>query len=162
MVVKTKNALTSRLDLGYLSLFLGLRVNQLVMAKMRAAGFRHVRESYGYLIQHLIECDRTVTQLARRMEVTQQAASKSVAQLVKLKMLEIVPGPDRREKRVRLSARGWSLIRLGRQARRNIEQRLIRATGRNQYSQASSVLTACLHALGGVQRVRSRRVLPPS
>ena len=162
MVVKRKNALPPHLDLGYLSLFLGLRVNQLVMAKMRAAGFRHVRESYGYLIQHLIDSDRTVTELARRMEVTQQAASKSVAELLKLKMLEIVPASDRREKRVRLSARGWSLIRLGRQLRRAVEQRLIRAAGPKQYAQASSALAACLHALGGVQRVRSRRVLPPT
>ena len=161
MVVKASPSLTPGLDLGYLSLFLGLRVNQLVMERMRAAGFQQVRESHGYLIQHLIESDRTITDLARRMEITQQATSKAVAELVTLGVLELVVGSDRREKTVRLSNRGWTLVRLGRRARRGIERRLIRTAGREEYGQAKSVLTACLDALGGTERVRSRRILPP-
>jgi len=149
------------LDLGYLSLFLGLRVNQLVMERMRAKGFQQVRESHRYLVQHLIDSDRTITELARRMEITQQATSKAVAELVTLGVLELIVGSDRREKTVRLSNRGWTLVRLGRRVRRGIERQLIRIAGREEYGQAKSVLTACLDALGGTERVRSRRVLPP-
>jgi DNA-binding MarR family transcriptional regulator len=147
--------------LGYLSLFLGLRVNQLVMERMRAAGFQQVRESHGYLIQHLIDNDRTITELARRMEVTQQAASKVVAELVTIGVLELAVGLDRREKSVRLSDRGWTLVRLGRRVRRGIERRLIRVAGCEEYGGAKAILTTCLDALGGTERVRSRRVLPP-
>ena len=161
MVVKASPSLTPGLDLGYLSLFLGLRVNQLVMERMRAAGFQQVRESHGYLVQHLIDCDRTITELARRMEITQQATSKAVAELVTLGVLELIVGSDRREKTVRLSNHGWTLVRLGRRVRRGIERRLIRIAGREEYGLAKSVLTACLDALGGTERVRSRRVLPP-
>ena|SRR5690242_16804652 len=161
MVVKASPSLTPGVDLGYLSLFLGLRVNQLVMERMRAAGFQQVRESHGYLVQHLIDSDRTITELARRMEITQQATSKAVAELVTLGVLELIVGSDRREKTVRLSNRGWTLVRLGRRVRRGIERRLIRIAGREEYGQAISVLTACLDALGGTERVRSRRVLPP-
>ena len=161
MVVKASPSLTPGLDLGYLSLFLGLRVNQLVMERMRAAGFQQVRESHGYLVQHLIDSDRTITELARRMEITQQATSKAVAELVTLGVLELIVGSDRREKTVRLSNRGWTLVRLGRRVRRGIERQLIRIAGREEYGQAKSVLTACLDALGGTERVRSRRVLPP-
>lgn len=161
MVVKASPSLTPGLDLGYLSLFLGLRVNQLVMERMRAAGFQQVRESHGYLVQHLIDSDRTITELARRMEITQQATSKAVAELVTLGVLELIVGPDRREKTVRLSRRGWTLVRLGRRVRGAIERRLIRIAGREEYGQAKSVLTACLDSLGGTERVRSRRVLPP-
>jgi DNA-binding MarR family transcriptional regulator len=96
---------------------------------MRAAGLEQVRESHGYLIQHLIDNDRTITELARRMEVTQQAASKAVAELTALGVLEVLPGLDRREKTVRLSDRGWTLIRMGRRIRRGIERRLIRLAG---------------------------------
>jgi DNA-binding MarR family transcriptional regulator len=161
MVVKASPSLMPRLDLGYLALFLGLRVNQLIMERMRAAGFQQIRESHGYLIQHLIESDRTITELARRMEITQQATSKAVAELVTLGLLELIVGSDRREKIVRLSNHGRTLVRLGRRARRAIERRLIRIAGREEYEQAKWVLTACLDALGGTERVRSRRVLPP-
>jgi len=161
MVVKTSPSLTPGLDLAYLSLFLGLRVNQLVMEQMRATGFQQVRESHGYLIQHLIESDRTITELAGRMEITQQATSKAVSELVTLGVLELIVGSDRREKAVRLSKRGWTLVRLGRRARRSIERQLIRIAGREEYGQAKLVLAACLDALGGTERVRLRRVLPP-
>jgi len=66
----------ARLDIAYLGFFLGLRVNELVLEKGAAAGFRVMRESHGYVVQHLIESERSITELARRMNVSQQAASK--------------------------------------------------------------------------------------
>ena len=98
MVVKTSRVTSSQLDLAYLALFLGLRVNELVMKRMAMAGFKGVRESHGYLIQHLIESDRSITELADRMGVTQQAASKAVAELIAIRILEAVPAKDRRAK----------------------------------------------------------------
>jgi len=161
MVVKSRGVSPPTLDLGYLALFLGLRVNQLVKERLHASGFHNVRESHGYVIQHLIEAERSVTELAKRMEVTQQAASKVVAELAERGVIDIVPGFDRRAKRVRLSLRGWTVVRRGRQIRREIESRLIRAAGAEQYEIAKSILSACLEALGGMERVRSRRILPP-
>jgi DNA-binding MarR family transcriptional regulator len=161
MVVKSTPAAAARLDLGYLALFLGLRVNQLVMERMRAAGFQRVRESHGYVIQHLIECERSITELAQRMEVTQQAASKVTMELADLGVLEITAGRDRRVKRVRLSNKGWKVVRLGRQVRVQIERRLIRSAGLEQYRTASRILSQCLETLGGMERIRSRRVPPP-
>src|SRR5579862_2347352 len=120
MVVKSSRVDFSALDLGHLGFFLGLRVNELVMKKMTAAGFKSVRESHGYLIQHLIESERTITELARRMEVSQQAASKSVAELIRLGVLDAVPAADRRAKRIRLSQHGWKCVRTARQLRSRI------------------------------------------
>ncbi len=161
MVVKSTPGRLPPLDLGYLALFLGLRVNQLVKERLHAAGFQNVRESHGYLIQHLIDEDRSITELAQRMEVTQQAASKAVAELAELGILDLIPGVDRRAKRVRLSRRGWRVVRLGRKIRRQIESRLIRAAGKEQYDTGKSILSACLEGLGGMDRIRSRRILPP-
>ena len=161
MVVKSTPAAEPPLDLGYLALFLGLRVNQLVMERMRAAGFQNVRQGHGYVIQHLIECDRSITELAQRMEVTQQAASKVAAELARLGVLEITPGRDRRAKRVRLSGQGWRIVHLGRNVRAQIEKRLIRSAGPDRYQKAQKTLADCLEALGGMERIRSRRVPPP-
>jgi DNA-binding MarR family transcriptional regulator len=161
MVVKARSDLHTQLDLGYLALFLGLRVNQLVKERLQAAGFENVRESHGYVIQHLIEGERSITELARRMEVTQQAASKVVAELVELGVITMAPSADRRAKRVRLSLRGWRVIRMGRQIRGEIEARLRGVVGAAQYDSTKAVLFAGLEALGGMERVRSRRVAPP-
>ena len=68
---------------------------------MVSAGFQNVRQSPGCVIQHLIEAYRTISELARRMEVTQQAASKVVAEMVGLGILESVVAEDRRVRQVR-------------------------------------------------------------
>src|SRR5262245_3908345 len=57
----------SALPLTHLAMFLGLRVNELIVERGRAAGFRQFRESHGFVIQHLIESERTITELANRM-----------------------------------------------------------------------------------------------
>jgi DNA-binding MarR family transcriptional regulator len=159
--VKSSRVDFSALDLGHLGFFLGLRVNELVMKKMTAAGFKSVRESHGYVIQHLIESERSITELARRMEVTQQAASKTVAELVRLGVLEAVPARDRRAKRIRLSRRGWRAVEFSRRARRQVERRLLAAAGKKDYAKAKGILTACLEGLGGIERIRTRRVRQP-
>ncbi len=151
----------SQLDLGYLTFFLGLRVNELVAERIVAAGFEHVRESHGYVIQHLIESERSITELAERMEVTQQAASKVVAELARLGVIELTRAEDRRSKRIRLSSRGWKAVQLGRRTRQQIEKRLITAVGGKNYAAAKSLMLASLEALGGVQRIQSRRVRLP-
>ena len=60
MVVKARPTLPAGLDLAYLALFLGMRVNQLVLEHLKAAGFKNPRESHGYVIQHLIEKERSL------------------------------------------------------------------------------------------------------
>src|SRR5215468_1976830 len=116
----------TRLDLAYLGFFLGLRVNELVLEKGVAAGFRGMRESHGYIVQHLIESDRSITELAQRMSVSQQAASKAIAELLRRGIVESRPAADRRARRIRLSKRGWDAVRLSRSARQAIEARLQR------------------------------------
>jgi DNA-binding MarR family transcriptional regulator len=95
------------------------------------------------------------------MEVTQQAASKVVAEMEAMGILEVAPTKDRRAKRIRLSRRAWRAVRLGRLARQRIEKQLIKATGEESYETAKSILVECLQTLGGVERIQSRRVRPP-
>ena len=160
MVVQSKIDL-SELDLGHLALFMGMRVNELVVARMTRSGFKNVRESHGYVIQHLIESDRSITELARRMGVSQQMASKTVAELVHLEILEKCPGEDRRAKRIRLSERGWKGVRAARQTRTEIHARLRKTIGERDYERARKALVACLGELGGTERIRGRRIPQP-
>ena len=134
MVVKRRSSNgstvdASKLDLGYLCLFLGLRWNELVAERLVLAGFSDARQSHGYVVQHLIEGDRTITELAHRMEVTQQAASKVVAQMLKSGILELTDDEDRRAKRIRLSERGWQSVKFARKERGKIESCLVKAIG---------------------------------
>lgn len=161
MVVKARAVDAGRLDLGYLAFFLGLRVNQLVLDRLRAAGFARARESHGYVIQHLVDAGRGITELAGRMEVTQQAASKAVAELAALKIVEIAPGPDRRAKIVRLSALGLKVVQSARQARLEIDKQLVDAIGKRQYAATKAALVQCLESLGGIGRIQTRRIRQP-
>jgi len=158
MVVKSRAVDPVALDLGYLGLFLGLRVNELVTERLADEGFSDVRQSHGYVIQHLIESERTVTELAARMEVTQQAASKVVAELLRRGIIEALPSQDRRTKRIRLSERGWRSVKLARKIRQQIEKRLVKRIGGSPYNATQRVLLECLEELGGMERIKSRRI----
>ena len=152
----------SRLDLAYLGLFLGLRVNEIVRERGASRGHRGMRDSHGYVVQHLIDADRTITDLARRMEVSQQAASKSIAELVKRGILESLPHDDKRARKIRLSKRGWEVVHHARRTRRSLDAKLRRAVGKKEYERARQALVTCLKSLGGISRIRSRTVRPPA
>lgn len=161
MVVESKPIDLEKLDLAYIALFLGQRVNELVVQRLVRAGFTSVRESHGYVVQHLIECERSISDLARRMGVTQQAASKTVAEMVRLGVLKAATAEDRRAKMIRISERGWKSIHFSRRARVQIDRRLTKAVGREAYEHTKEALIQCLDELGGVQRIQSRRVRQP-
>ena len=160
MVVK--NDLLLNLGLGYLGQFLGQRMNELVLAEGRRRGLTQMRTSYGYIVQHLVETDgpvsRTGSELARRMGVSQQAASKAIAELVRLGVIEVSVSGDRRAKQVRLSQRGWDAVKRTRRYRATLEKKLARHVGDRRYAAAQKTLRECLMLLGGVERIRSRRI----
>lgn len=161
MVVESSSIDLNQLDLGYLAFFLGRRVNELVVSGLMRAGFTQVRESHGYVVQHLIERDRSITELARRMGVTQQAASKMTAEMIKLGILEAKTAPDRRARVIQISNRGWESIRYSRRTRARIDRRLATLIGAKNYQPMKACLVECLTELGGVQAIRSRRVCEP-
>jgi DNA-binding MarR family transcriptional regulator len=151
--------------LAYLGQFLGLRVNDLIVAAGKRRGFRQMRESHGYVIQHLVESDgpisRTGTEIARRMGVSQQAASKTIRELVRIGAVRTAPSKDRRAKEVSLTKRGWEAVLYTRRYRAQLEAKLLRRVGAKRYSDAQETLRDCLELLGGVGRIRSRTVREP-
>ena len=161
MVVKSSSVDLESLDLAYLALFVGHRVNEMVVVKAKAKGHENVRESHGYVIQHLIDRERSITDLARRMEVTQQAASKSVTELIRLGVVESAPAKDRRAKLIRLTKRGMESVNDAWAVREKIDRQLSKALGQKNYRRVKENLLVCLKELGGTKRIEARRVREP-
>lgn len=151
------------LDLGYLGQFVGAGYANAVQTALDAAGLKGLRFAHGYVIQHLIGGDdMTVGELARRLEVTQQAASKVVAELESLGYLERLVDPaDARVKHLTLTERGWLAVDVSRAARASLEKKLAAKAGERAFADARALLARVLDLLGGAAAVRSRRVKPP-
>ncbi len=150
------------LDLGQLAFFLGQALNEEVLRRLHAAGFDGIRVSHGYLVQHVVEGDRSVSELAERMGVTQQAVSKVVAELTELGYLEQGESDDGRVRRVRLSQRGRSMLESARRIRRTLSRTLLRGAPPSHVRQAKTLLVTALERLGGTNALRARRVRQPA
>ena len=58
------------------------------LRRLHAAGFPDLRTSHGFVVQHVVDGPRPVGEIAQRMGISQQGASKAVAELVELGYLE--------------------------------------------------------------------------
>ncbi|MCP3062854.1 MarR family transcriptional regulator [Myxococcus sp. K38C18041901] len=149
------------LDLGYLALFVGQRMNDQVLEELHAAGFTGLRHSHGYVFQHLLGGARTISELAKLLGVTQQAASKSVAELESLGYVEKTEAGDARVRQVALSARGLASVEKSRALRSALQKRFERQHGAGPVEEARTLLAGMLVSLGGEDAVRRRRVRQP-
>jgi DNA-binding MarR family transcriptional regulator len=150
------------LELTHLAFFVGSAANSWVTEQMHRAGFAAVRQAHGYLIQHLVEGPRTVGELSTLLSVTQQAVSKSVAELETAGIIETVASDDARLRRVGLSALGRQMLQTSRTLRRKLERRLTQRCGADAMSAARQLLAHALEELGGAEAVRTRRVRAPA
>lgn len=150
------------LDLPQLALFVGQRMNDRVLERLHARGFVGLRIAHGYVVQHVVLRARSITEIASRMGVSQQAASKAVAELVALGYLALTAADDDARKRlVQLSPRGKEAIRASRRIRRDLERRLLEGQSKQAVAHARAVLRQALTRLGGRDEVRARRVPEP-
>ncbi len=153
----------AELDLGTLALFVGQACAEAVQRDLARLGFGDVRFSHGYLFQHLVSAEgRAITELARRLGVSQQAASKSIAEVERLGYVEMVRDPtDARRRIVRLTRRGRAVIMAARRARLRLERTLTREHGARALAGCKATLAAILDGLGGTEAVRQRRIRAP-
>lgn len=141
----------------------GLALNDETLRRVHAAGYRDIRVSHGFVVQHVVEGPRPVGEMAERMGVTQQAASKAVAELVELGVLQRTTGPDdARVRLVGLSPRGRALVADTRRIRAGIEAELATALGAGRADTLRAAALAALEWAGGADAVRGRRVRAPS
>ncbi|MEV8372208.1 MarR family transcriptional regulator [Kribbella sp. NPDC056861] len=150
-------------DLSLASLFTGWALADELQRRLAAAGFADARFADGVIFQHLMASPVTISTLAERLEVSQQAASKSVADLEKRGYLTRVPDPaDARARLVTLTARGEAVIAAAREQRAVLEAELREALGADRVESARLLLVDVLNHLNATPALRSRRVRPPN
>lgn len=147
------------IDLATLATLAGDLSSEYLLQRTRERGHPFVRSAHGYLIQHLVTGTPTVTELASRMGVTQQAASKSVVELETLGIVQREgQDGDQRVRRVTLTDAGREVVESGRAARAQLEAKLVEALGDDSLAVAKKALAALIDAVGGIDDLRGRRV----
>jgi DNA-binding MarR family transcriptional regulator len=104
----------------------------------------------------------TISTLAERLGVTQQAASKSVVDLEKRGYLSREPDPaDARARQVVLSARGEAVIAVAPRHRAALDSELRQALGDDRVEAARTLLVDAIKLLGAAPALRARAARPP-
>lgn len=151
------------IDVATLAWLAGASANEHLLRLVRGASHPKIRNAHGYVFQHLLGEPHTVGELAGLLGVTQQAASKVVAELEALGYVERRQDEaDNRVRRVRLTRRGRAVVERARRARARLEAELRAAVGPEALAETRRVLLALLDRTGGLDAVRTRRVRPPT
>jgi DNA-binding MarR family transcriptional regulator len=150
-------------DLSLAALFAGWAMADELQRRLVADGFGDVRFADGFVFQHLVGGPRTIGSLAERLDITQQAVSKSVADLERRGYVERHADPDdARARLVALTGRGRAVIEAGRRHRGALESELAERLGPRRVEAARRLLLDAVAALGAEPAVRGRRVRLPS
>jgi DNA-binding MarR family transcriptional regulator len=151
------------LDISLASLFAGWALADELQRRFAAEGFGDLRFADGFVFQHLVESPQTIGALADRLGVTQQAVSKSVADLERRGYLTRRADPDdARARLVALTPRGEAAIEGGRRHRAAIADELAARLGPRRVEAARRLLNDVVEDLGAGTAVRARRVRPPA
>jgi DNA-binding MarR family transcriptional regulator len=125
------------------------------------AGCVGLRYSDGFVFQHLVPGPLPVSELARRLQMTQQGASKTVVDLERRGYVERVQASnDERVRMVTLTDLGWLAVNGARQAREKLKKELRTMLGVSGEEQFSTSLRRLTQELGGFEMLRERRLLP--
>lgn len=150
------------LDLSLTALFAGWAMTDEVQRRLAGQGFGHLRFNDGVVIQHVLAAPLSITALAERMGVTQQAASKAVADLERRGLLRREPDPDdARTKLLHLTEHAKHAVEATRRLRRELQDELETEFGADRVDDARALLAAIIGRFGGGDAIRARRVRPP-
>ena len=129
------------------------------LAALVDEGFDDLRVADGYWFQHLVTGARPISELAARMGITQQGASKAIADLEARGYVAREPGvEDRRARLVRLTERGEAAVAAARAVRKREQARLRRRVGAAELHRFERTLGSILDAIGGPEAIAARNV----
>ncbi|OXM55285.1 MarR family winged helix-turn-helix transcriptional regulator [Amycolatopsis alba] len=152
----------SNLDLSLVSLFAGWAMGGEVQRRLTADGLGELRFNDGVVFQHVLAGPLSISALAERMGVTQQAASKAVAELERRGLLRREPDPaDARTRLLHLTEQASSAVEASRKHRAALEKELADEFGAERIADAKALLAGILDRYGDPEAIRGRRVLPP-
>ena len=153
-------------DLSLASLFAGWVLADALQARLAADGFDDLRFADGVVFQHLVPGPLTIGALAERLGVSQQAASKSVADLERRGYVRRSYDPaDARARLVELTDRGVGAIEGGRRHRAALAGELSSQLGSRRragcWSTSCASWAARARCAGGASGRRGNRVRCP-
>ncbi|MEQ0561185.1 MarR family transcriptional regulator [Amycolatopsis sp. NEAU-NG30] len=152
----------STLDLPLTALFAGWAMTDEVQRRLAAQGYGDLRFNDGVVIQHVLAAPLSITALAERMGVTQQAASKAVADLERRGLLRREPDPaDARTKLLHLTEHARNAVEATRALRQELHRELEDEYGVGRVAEAKTLLASIIGRYGGEDAIRARRVRPP-
>lgn len=150
------------LDVGYAALFAGYAYAEAVMVRVSEQGYAGIHFAQGFFIQHLIEAEPTIGEMARAQGVSPQAISQMADELIALGYVERrADVADGRRRRLALTPRGREMVEATRAARRVVEASLARRIGRARLDAAAATMREAIAILGGAEAIRARRVRAP-
>lgn len=120
-------------------------INQNITTALHAAGFKDLKNSHVFCLAHIDLDGTTIVDLAERSNISKQAASKLVGELVALELLSTSPAPsDGRAILVQFTPRGRSLMQESFELFAEMERGYRRRLG----AQAYQTLKRALRTLG--------------
>ena len=150
------------LDLSLTALFAGWAMTDEVQRRLAERGYGDLRFNDGVVIQHVLAAPLSITALAERMGVTQQAASKAVADLERRNLIRREPDPaDARTKLLHLTEHARNAVEETRALRQELQEELVREYGSERVEDARTLLASIIGRFGGGDAIRGRRVRPP-
>lgn len=133
-----------------------------VQRRLAGRGFGDLRFNDGVVIQHVLAAPLSITALAERMGVTQQAASKAVADLERRNLVRREPDPgDARTKLLHLTEHAHHAVEATRALREDLQEELLAEYGAENVEDARKLLASIIGRYGGGDAVHGRRVRPP-
>ena len=150
-------------DLPSLLMLVGRGLEDHVVSRLREQGYATVRVSHGYVFQRLLVATPTISELALDLGITQQGASKAVAELESLGYVERrVAGHDSRVRTVHLTDQGNQAIAAGRAVRAEFLDRLEQSVSADEIAGATRTAAAAASLLSLDQAIASRSVPIPA
>ncbi|QKW39996.1 MarR family transcriptional regulator [Actinomadura sp. NAK00032] len=150
------------LELSLLALFAGWAMADRVQRRLAADGFGELRINDGVVIQHVVAGPLSITALAERMGITQQAASKAVADLEARGLVERRRSTeDARTRHLHLTGRGRDAVRAARTVRAELDAELAAEFGAGRIAETRELLAGILTRFDAGDAIRRRRVRPP-
>jgi DNA-binding MarR family transcriptional regulator len=138
---RTVSATRTEPNLGVLLREPVRRGNELLHERLAARGHPAVRAPHGNVLQFLDPEGTSVSELARRAQITKQSMAELVAHLERHGYVERVPNPaDRRARLVRATARGAEVYAIAREVVAELEQRLVARLGPKRFAQLRELL----------------------
>ncbi|MGI8458319.1 MAG: MarR family winged helix-turn-helix transcriptional regulator [Propionibacteriaceae bacterium] len=140
------------IDLFAVFALLGHAGDQHAQTILGKAGYTGFRPSHGPIIRLLLDGPHTVGELAPRLQVTQQAVSKTVRELATHGYVEqLADTADRRRRPVALTARGHEAISLADKVRGEFLDELANTVGADVMQTTTDAVHTMLEHLGLTQ-----------